>query len=608
MTLPLALALTLAFPIDGPPPDLASLSECVDTLDVSIFNSPRRPHRGAPMRVMVTSESMPLDQAMVVAFRPDGTTIPLGNPTLTGGPPYGLVAMVDRPEVGAWRVALVSGSAILACQDIEVRERPSGPGSLEVGVDPFWETRIKWERDTENLFSLWVERLFDAPLSEDVSWNPLWKVIADPSRNLLYDHLGLGEDKKGLGLDPDCADFPYAMRAYFAWKMGLPFAMRQCRRGNAERAPTCSDELTTNETLTDTAERVAAFRSFYRKLKATVHSSSLRGAPSDEDSDFYPVALNKKGLRPGTIYADPYGHTMMVLRWYPQTDDKAGVLMTVDAQPDGTVGRRVFWKGAFLFPKDDDVAGAGWKRFRPVRGRGTGLFELGNAQISESIDYGDFSTEQWERGQDGFYEAMDALISPAPMRPETAMIGTIDALHQQALRRVESIEAVRPWHDKNRGRTIPMPKGPDIFLTAGPWEDFSTPSRDMRMLIAIDTVLDFPARVKRRPERFVFNPGETPDQLSGRLMERLVAETRARTLTYVRSDGVAQTLTLHDLLERKLAIEVAWNPNDCPEVRWGAPEGSAEMASCQRRAPDDQLERMAVVRQWFVDRQRPLQH
>lgn len=618
MSLPLTLALTLFVPGQdaGPPgplgigdaPDLKALSECVDTLDLSIFNSPRRPHRGAPLRVLVTSESLPLEGATLFAKTPEGTTVTLDRVTPTGGPPFGLVAEVDRPMVGDWRVALVRNGAVLACQDLEVRERPSGPGALEVGVDPFWETRIKWERDTENLFSLWVERLFDAPLSEDVSWNPLSKVIGDPKRNLLYDHLGLGEDKDGLKLDPDCADFPYTLRAYFAWKMGLPFAMRKCRRGNAERAPTCGEELTTNEEPTDTRERVAAFRSFFRKLKATVHSSSLRGAPKDERSDFYPVALNRKALRPGTIYADPYGHTMMVLRWYPQSADKAGVLMTVDAQPDGTVGRRLFWKGAFLFPKDGDVAGAGWKRFRPVRKKGASLIELDNAAIAQSIDYGDFSTEQWERGQDGFYEAMDAVISPSPMRPETALLATIDALHQQALRRVESIEAVRPWHEKNRGKVIPMPKGSDIFLTAGPWEDFSTPSRDMRMLIAIDTVLDFPARVKRRPERFVLAPGETADALSGKLRERLVAEARSRTLSYVRSDGVSQTLTLEDLMNRKDAIELAWNPNDCPELRWGAPEGSSELASCRRRAPAEQQERMATMRQWFIDRQRPLQH
>lgn len=586
--------------------DLFALGECADSLDLAIFNSPRRPHVRGPMRILVAAEHAPPEDVAIVAQGPDKAVAPLAL-TRTGGPPWGLIGVVERPTLGLWRVAVVSGRAVLACQEIEVRGGPTGPGPLEVGVDPHWESRIKWERDTENLYSLWIERLFDAPLQEDVSWNPLAPVFKDPARNLLHDHLGLGEDEDGVRADPDCADFPYTMRAYFAWKMGLPMAMRQCRRGNAKRPPTCGDTLVTSELVTEERDRVAAFKAFLRKLEATVHSSSLRGAPGDEGSDFYPVRLDRRGLRPGTIYADPYGHTMMILRWYPQTESAAGVLMAVDAQPDGTVGRRVFWKGAFLFPKDDAVAGAGWKRFRPVRKERGALVELDNAAIAASIDYGDFSTEQWSFGQDGFYEKMDALISPRPMPPETALIAVLEALHQQALRRVESIEAVRGYFDKAGARTIPMPEGPDIFLTAGAWEDYSTPSRDMRMLIAIDTALDFPARVTRRPERFVLTD-EPADQRTARLTALLEREAGKRTLTYRKSDGAEHTLTLWDLMQRTRAIELAWNPNDCPEVRWGAPEGSPEASTCKRRAPADQQERMARMRAWFERRERPLQH
>ena len=606
---PLWLALMPTFmeqPPTAPAIDLFASTECVDSLDVPIFNSPRRPHARAPMRILVAAEQAPPAGVQIVAQAKKSTSLESLELTLTGGPPFGLIGTIDQPTQGIMRVGVVANGAILACQEIEVRKGPSGPGNLEVGVDPHWETRIKWERDTENLYSLWIERLFDAPIAEDLSWNPLSLVLKDPARNLLYDHLGLGEDRDGVRADPDCADFPYTMRAYFAWKMGLPFAMRQCRRGNATRAPTCGDNLVTNELVTEEANRVTAFKAFLTKLEGTVHSSSLRGAPDDQDSDFYPVKLDRRGLRPGTIYADPYGHTMMILRWYPQTPDAAGVLMTVDAQPDGTVGRRVFWKGAFLFPKDDDVAGAGWKRFRPVRGRGEGLFELDNAAINASPDYGDQSTEQWSYGQDGFYEKMDELISPNPMSPEKALVATIDAAYQQALRRVESIEAVRPYFDKT-SKMIAMPKGSEIFLTAGPWEDFSTPSRDMRMLIAIDTILDFPARVQRRPQRFVL-ADETVEARGVRLRKLMETEASKRTLTYKKSDGAAQTITLWDLMQRKAAIELAWNPNDCPEVRWGAPEGSPELTTCQRRAPAEQQQRMAEMRVWFQNRARPVQH
>jgi hypothetical protein len=36
-----------------------------------------------------------------------------------------------------------------------------------------------------------------------------------------------------------------------------------------------------------------------------------------------------------------------------------------------------------------------------------------------------------------------------------------------------------------------MPDGASIFETAGAWEDFATPSRDLRLLIAMDVVSGF---------------------------------------------------------------------------------------------------------------------
>jgi hypothetical protein len=40
-----------------------------------------------------------------------------------------------------------------------------------------------------------------------------------------------------------------------------------------------------------------------------------------------------------------------------------------------------------------------------------------------------------------------------------------------------------------------MPDGAAIFETSGAWEDFSTPSWHLRLLIAIDVFQDFPDRV-----------------------------------------------------------------------------------------------------------------
>jgi len=50
---------------------------------------------------------------------------------------------------------------------------------------------------------------------------------------------------------------------------------------------------------------------------------------------------------------------------------------------------------------------------------------------------------------------------------------------------------------------------------------------------------------------------------------------------------------------------MAYNPNDCIEVRWGATEKSEECSACRRHVPASQLEKMRSVRKWFQKRLHP---
>ena len=208
-------------------------------------------------------------------------------------------------------------------------------------------------------------------------------------------------------------------------------------------------------------------------------------------------------------------------------------------------------------------------------------------------------------GKDGFYEAMDALITPNPLPPQKALSAQIDALEQQVRRRIQSVDNAEDWKRKHPRRTIKMPEGASIFLTAGPWEDYSTPSRDMRLLIAMDTVLNFPKRVLNYPHRFILEPGQSPEDAKAE-MQRLIRDIGAqRRFSYTRSDGSEWTLSLVDILDRAEAFEMSYNPNDCPERRWAAPEGSDEFAPCRDNAPEAHRERMRSYRSWFAKRERP---
>ncbi len=590
-------------------PDLHALERCKDHVISRIFYTPRHPHKRAPMRLMPVSE-VDVPGARLTATDPEGRSFELPMSPYGLGP-WGWVAEVDKPIAGNWRVALWSGDEVVVCKKVRVRRSPARPEPLVPEEDQVWHSRWKWERDAENFYALFVEHLFSAPPDEDVSWNPLSELLQDRSLNLLHDHFQSEEDSKdkelGLRLRPDCADFPYTLRAYFAWKNGLPMGFRRCRRGSAKRAPTCGD-LQTNLHKAEYEDPVQSFERFARKKVAgTVHSSSPRTLGSDESTDLYAVELDRHALRPGAVYADPYGHVMVVAKWFPPTEARAGVLMAADAQPDGTIGRRHFWKGSFIFPDDGTVSGGGFKRFRPVYRDTGGMHAMTNAEIAASEEYGDFSLEQWEAGKVAFYDRMDELINPEPMDPKKAFVGTLDALDQQLRRRVESVDNGEGWKRKHKRKVMDMPEGASIFLTSGPWEDFSTPARDLRLLVAVDTVLDFPSKVARLPHRFVLGPGETPAQ-AGEVLERVLAEEAAgRSYTYRRSDGSEWTLTMADVLARRAEIELSWNPNDCVEHRWFArPEANAEeYATCTSHAPDEQRKKMLEYQHWFSERRRP---
>ena len=150
-----------------------------------------------------------------------------------------------------------------------------------------------------------------------------------------------------------------------------------------------------------------------------------------------------------------------------------------------------------------------------------------------------------------------------------------------------------------------MPDGPAIFETTGAWEDFATPSRDLRLLIAIDVVRNFPDRVARRPDRYAMPSGKSVADVKAELDGMLATELSARQFAYTRTDGSQWTLSLKDVVDRVALLEMAYNVNDCVELRWGAAEKSEEASTCKRRAPSSQRSKMTEYRAWFHERRRP---
>ncbi|NNE20878.1 MAG: hypothetical protein HKN10_20605, partial [Myxococcales bacterium] len=336
---------------------------CADTKQTAIFRSPQRPDSSRPLRVIVTGERDP-GLASLVLFAPDGSRVTPAQHVLDG-PPHSRWVEVPQPEAGRWTAVFADGDLLRACESISVAKYPAPPAKRS-SAGPAWEPGRAWARDSENLFAAFVEQLFREPIGDDVTWSRLQELIGERDRNLLYDYRSVGEDAR-LDLEPDCADLPYFLRAYFAWKLRLPFVYRACTRGRKDTPPVCEPTVFSNLDAVPDSNDVGAFRRFARRMAGTVHSSSPRTLPTDDQTDLYPLRSNRRAMRPGTVFADPYGHVLVVARWKPQGVSDYGVLIGADAQPDGTVGRRRFWRGSFLFTPNTDRVGAGFKGWRPIR-------------------------------------------------------------------------------------------------------------------------------------------------------------------------------------------------------------------------------------------------
>jgi hypothetical protein len=654
--LPVAAGL-VASPLSAAESSAAAASAiCADAADLTVLPSPIAPWKGAPLRVMVVAEK-PVHGALSL-IAPDGSVAATSSDRHGGGP-YSWFAEIATPAAGTWHAKLALDHVSAGCgaitREIVVNARkPESPGTPPGRI---WQVRNSWNSTTESLFSAWIEKLFDAPPDQDLSWKVWHEVLRDKSRNFLFNYLGRGEDNLTASLRPDCADFVYFLRAYFAFKMALPFGYSNCSRGAGGKAPKCyqwfdvehpettrpapppEQDLASRPIAIASAapapnflglfaqaqpqpldapvnpavppappkpKRPATFAEYLRDVGDVVHSGAVRVAASDDTTDFYSVPLTEKALRPGTVYADPYGHVLMLVHRVPEVNGKPGVFLAVDAEPDGSITRKRFWRGNFLFVHDPALGTSGFKHFRPIVGDKNGpLRRLTNAEIAKNPHYADFSLEQAHMRAEDFYDRMDDVMSPEPLDPVRAMIDAITSLNEQVKTRVTSVENGRKYQDKQAGFTA-MPNGPSIFQTSGAWEDYSTPARDFRLLIAIDVVRNFPERFVRRSDRYAIPGGKSIEDVKRELEGVLASELAAGKFSYTRSDGSQWTLSLKDVIERAADFEMAYNPNDCAEIRWGAAEDSEEAATCKRHAPQAQRATMSSdYRTWFRERHWP---
>src|SRR5262245_31872521 len=168
----------------------AQAPSCEDAAQLAVLPSPVTPWKGAPLRVLFAAEKPLSGELSLIA--PDGKVAARSRERL-GGPPYSWIAEVAAPVPGTWKATLTRDNAPIECRTItrEIAVRKDAPAAPRSSSASVWPLRNAWNRETENLYSAWIEKLFDAPIDATLSWPALHEVLRDKSRNFLFDHLSL---------------------------------------------------------------------------------------------------------------------------------------------------------------------------------------------------------------------------------------------------------------------------------------------------------------------------------------------------------------------------------------------------------------------------------
>ncbi|MDD3147376.1 MAG: hypothetical protein PHD82_08750 [Candidatus Riflebacteria bacterium] len=406
-------------------------------------------------------------------------------------------------------------------------------------------SRNIWSEDDEKVYGKFVEAICDSKYSN------LNRFIKDPKVNPLY-----GEEDKKFNLSPDCADLPYALRAYVAYKLRLPFSYTSAisgkggderySRGNRPTGFKDQDYFSAPQKL---FSQVTLINSGYFRMGAAV-----------EDSDHYPVKISKKTIVPGTVYYDPDGHVAVVAK---VTED--GRVRVIDAHPDRTISKP--WFGA-KFTRGSKDNGGGFKRWRPIRYTSGGtVVRTRNHNIADYSAEDQFQKSFSFRGRNGlgYHEYVRQVLTDSsrgadPVRDFAFMM---QDLHEDISYRAMAVNLAieKGIHLKPHPGSLPW----NIYGTDGLWEEFSTPSRDARLKVSFREFYDRTRQMILAAGQF--NPAAAND-LAFRLLEKYNELSQTLTVTYTNSAGRKIGLSFADVCSR--LFDLSFDPYHSVEYRWGA--------------------------------------
>ncbi len=469
---------------------------------------------------------------------------------------------------------------------------------------PTWQWRIlktRWGASDERGFEEFVRKIGESRC------RTMHSCLTSPKSNPAF----AATNPRGMYFFADCADLPYMLRGYYAWKRGLPFsysaAMTPLGRSRDIRYTLRGNAVAARKDLVATPLDA---RKELRRIIDTISSAHFRYPPNYRRAhlpDHYPVKIDRKNIRAGTIIYDPNGHVAVVYKV-----GKKGRIYYIDTHPDNSLTRGIYSR---KFVRALPAMGAGFKRWRPLRligatRRADGSYRGGKIILARDKELPDWSDEQffgtakkkprhWRRAKFsiagkrmGYYDFVRKRLAPANFRydPLDETRSLMRALCEDIKYRVDAIDiAVRAGlHRRPQPGRLPA----NIYGTDGAWETYSTPSRDARLKTSFKELRDEMARFIGLVDTGSAQVTFAGSDIRNALAKLYHAEARACVVHYTKSDGARVKLDFTNIGQR--LFKLSFDPYHCPERRWGA-DDKQELSSC----PDGRTKRA-----WYEAEQR----
>lgn len=512
-----------------------------------------------------------------------------------------------------WGVVLVF-SAVSA-----IAEDPNPPTIRSNGGA--WPIRRQWTPAETDHYAEWIENIYRVKLTGDVYQKvaKLDKILTDPQMNRLLDPEFAGE-----GANPqmpanvirrchsavDCAKFTAFLPLYYAYRRALPWMISYVTTTGGD-VRTSEANIPVGQIDSLSAGSLSAMVNAAIAFSTGNYRVELNGRNSGW-SDTVPVALNKQYLKPGCVmYVDghslvlaevtPYGELRFINASTTPTRDVYtynGMNAVHGITPKGSTGSADPYDGCFQ--------GLRVLRFPIAETNRNGTVTRVRRRADDEMKEFGFSTEQFDR----IREITDTqFIEEAGLRP--------DSFHDFLRLRMKRVDTIQPltfmeeyadelldmwkfrevfvqqaWRDVLQSGPIVYPENKrdeNIFQAFGRWETWSSPSSDVdrrNKYFYLADWMEYAIRMYQIKPDFVDLAGleRYAIQNHSDLARAFVSEKKRifdeHIMEYINSRGERVPLSLSEI-ERRL-YDLSFDPNHPPELRWGAPPGSAERAG----APD----------------------